>query len=499
MNYRNKSATTLLVLILLQICSQAQINPLFERYSKQKKLIEFSQHIPYDEVLQNSVNMGYYNARPFDGIIFKANWPIRDASGIPEHSIFYPNTILPSAMGFDDLTKINWGSHLTDNFLWAFVGIDPIDWYSDEKWQKIIANVRLVSLQMVASKAKGLFFDTEDYSPVPTPWMYTPALAAGHTFADVSLKVRQRGKEFMEALQYYKSDVKLMGSALWMNAIWAAGGNINNLSTSRYGLLKAFSDGLLEGASGNAKIIEGNEISYVWTNTINWITYYDYVTKQYPFIDNSLLEKSKTHYQVGASTWFEGVVGIPAPTNNDIAAKKLEHNIFQSLFNSDEYAWFYSEQLQQWTVNPIPEPYNSSFINAKAKIANHQALGFTVSGGNTINISTLKITSPTLGQQFNIGDVINFQVEQPTGFNIQYINYFISYERKIEDNNTTPFSGTFTAVKPGWYHVYAYSNSWLQFSQQVDFYVKPANCGTATSRPGSNANSLEIGTSITKK
>jgi hypothetical protein len=446
--------------------------------------------------------MGFYNARPFDGIIFKANWPLKypmGSDGIIEHGIFYPNTILPDSMGFDDLTKINWGNNLTDNFLWSWVGIDPIDWYDSVVWKKIIANARLISLQMVASKAKGLFFDTEDYSPVPTPWTYTPALAAGHTFAEVSLKVRQRGKEFIEALQYYKDDVKLMGSALWMQAVWSAAGNINNLSTSTYGLLKAFSDGLLDGASGKSKIIEGNEISYAWANTINWITYYDVVTKQYPFMDASLLAKSKTHYQVGASTWYEGVVGNPPPTNNDIAAKKLEHNIFQSLFNSDEYGLFYSEQLQPWTVNPIPEPYNSSFINAKAKITNNQALGFTVSGGNTINISTLKITSPTQGQQFNIGDVINFQVEQPTGFNIQYINYFISYERKIEDNNTSPFSGTFTAVKPGWYHVYAYSNSWLQFSQKVDFYVKPANCGTSNSGVGSPSNSLEPGTSITKK
>jgi hypothetical protein len=63
-------------------------------------------------------------------------------------------------------------------------------------------------------------------------------------------------------------------------------------------------------------------------------------------------------------------------------------------------------------------------------------LGFTISGDNIINITSLKITSPIQGQQFNIGDIINFQVEQPVGIGIQYINYFISYERKIEDNNT---------------------------------------------------------------
>jgi hypothetical protein len=55
MNYRNKKTAILMIVILLHLGSQAQINPLFERYSKPKKLIEVSQHIPYYEVLQNIV------------------------------------------------------------------------------------------------------------------------------------------------------------------------------------------------------------------------------------------------------------------------------------------------------------------------------------------------------------------------------------------------------------------------------------------------------------
>jgi hypothetical protein len=483
--------------ILFNFTCFSQINPLFARYTKSKKLLDAPWKIPSAAYVKDNISV--LETRPFDGTLFKANWPTTPLTSDPFESIFYDAPINPSTMGYDQLATINWGDKFTDNFVYSWVSVRNPNWFDDTKWNIIRSNLRLLSLQIVASKSKGLFLDTEDYNGVV--WKYSNTLYPGKSFVEVSAKVRQRGREFITELQYFKPDIKLLATVLWIQAAWSANRDINQLENSPYALLKAFSDGLLEAANEKALIIDGNEIAYAWTNTVNWHANpnaYELISGSAGFMDVNLINKSKTNFQVGSSCYFENLV---RPIySNAINLKRVEHNVYQSLFNSDEYSWFYSEQDITWSTNPLPPDLDFAIREGKRKIKDGLSLGFTISTESSINPSVLKILSPAQNQEFNIGDVINFQVEPaPSGVNFNYINYYISYERKIIDINTAPYNGSFTATKSGWYHVYAYANFWTQISQQVYFYVKPVICGTANDRISPTISPLEAGISITKK
>ncbi len=468
------------ILVATHFCSVAYtqlFDPLHPRYKKEKKLIDFTWNAP--DVTELVANMFTIKDRPFEGIVFCGNWA-PTTCGTSIASIFKNSLISPAGLGFGELSNINWPSNLTDNFLYSNVcGEDP-NWFDNTVWNNITQNLRMLSLQVVAARAKGVFMDTEHYGG--NVWKYNSTLYPSHTFDQVSAKVRQRGKEFIKALQYHKSDLKLLATGLWMFPAWDCYGNINNLSTSPYALLKAFSDGMLEGVTDRGLIIDGNEIAYSWTNTINWHSEggaYNRVANAAGFIDPTLIPKKATNYQVGQACYYNLLIN---QGNDIINMKRLEHNVYESMFNADEYSWFYSETSLPYSWEEMASDEDEAIRIAKNKIRNSAPLEFTIKNDNTVTASSLVITSPNQYQNFNVGDVINLDVD---GTNIAYLHYFISYNHDFVE--VYPFPRSFTATEPGWYHVYATSNICEQFSQKIDFYVRRDSCDTVNSWHSENS------------
>lgn len=288
--------------------------------------------------------------------------------------------------------------------------------------------------------------------------------------------------------------MKLIGSGLWMFSAWVSYGDINNLSTSSYALLKSFSDGMLEDVTDRGLIIEGNEISYGWTNTINWHTEggaYNRVANASGFIHPTLITKQATNYQVGQACYYNLLMN---QSNDIVNLKRLEHNVYESLFNADEYGWLYSETSEEESWGALAQGEDEAIRSAKDKIRNSTPLEFTIKNESTVTASSLVITSPNQNQTFNIGDVIYLDVD---GTNIAYLHYFISYNHDFVE--VYPFPRNFTATKPGWYHVYATSNICEQFSQKIDFYVRRDSCDTVNSWHQENNDSLSRKTGLGSK
>lgn len=257
--YIKQAILLLIMLLLFSSNSFAQLNELdtakvlLPRYNTNKKLIELGWNGPDVNFLLNNMNL--LGQRPFQGAVFRAYWP--EYSPGYKHNIFYPFEVSESYMKLDTLATINWASTLTDNFMTFWVaGHTYAEWFNDAQWEVVYSNMRRVSKAVVYAKAKGIFWDTEDYGN--NLWRYNTTLYPNHTLAQVQAKVRQRGFEFMKAISSYKTDIVILATGLWMFPAWDAGGDLNKIQNVNYCLLKSFADGMLEASSGQQKIVEGN-------------------------------------------------------------------------------------------------------------------------------------------------------------------------------------------------------------------------------------------------
>jgi hypothetical protein len=432
------------------------------RYNPDKKIIEFGWGMLSAPQVRD--NMASLSQRPVDGIVFMSKWP-QYSPGYPQ-SIFYPYTVTEAYMELDTLASIDWGSNLTDNFLRFWVaGYVYADWFNDSQWATVLVNAQNISKANSVARTKGIFFDTEHYGS--NIWKYDSVIYPNHTLGQVQAMVRQRGKELIRALQTYSPDIKVFCTGAWIFPNWETGGKPENIQNTPYCLLKSFCDGMLEGASGQAKIIDGNEIGYYWRNTINW----NYSQGAYRvisdniFIAPELKSKSDTNMQVGHGLMYTSY----KPVNSLAKKRRLEHHVYEELLCSDEYMWFYTEEGQGFWLAPFPSDLDSIIRSAKKKIAAGKELGFTISSDTIVTYSNdLQITSPAHNQVFNIGDTISFAV-QPS-VSVSNINYFSSYKR-LSNISNTPALQQFQAVYPGTYLVYAYSNGYLKLSNPVTYYV----------------------------
>jgi len=58
--------------------------------------------------------------------------------------------------------------------------------------------------------------------------------------------------------------------------------------------------------------------------------------------------------------------------------KWFEHNAYYALRTADEYAWLYTEDMNWWTGEKVPEGFREALLRAKQKVAAGQPLGFII-------------------------------------------------------------------------------------------------------------------------
>jgi hypothetical protein len=438
------------------------------RYSTHKKVIEFGWGML--SAAQVRDNMASLSQRPFDGLVFLSRWP-QYSAGFPQ-SIFYPVEVSEEYMQLDTLASINWSTTLTDNFLRFWVtGPSHADWFNDGQWAIVTENLERVSKASAAARTKGIFLDTEHYDS--NVWRYNRTLYPAHTLAQVQARVRQRGREFIQALQRHSPDIRVFCTGAWIFPNWEAKGNLDSIQNTSYCLLKSFSDGMLEGCGRQAMVIDGNEIGYYFRNTINWHYgggAYNIIARN-PFIAPELNARSGTNMQVGHGLMYSTYKPISSETNS----RRLEHHVYEELLCSDEYMWFYTEEGEQFWLDAFPGDAAAAIRSAKKRIASGEALGFAVSSETVVTYSSdLQITSPSQGQTFDVGDTITFQVQEAPA--VRDVTYFTSYNR-LSSIAGSPALYRALAVHPGSYLVYASSNAYLKLSNPVTYQVQEPSSG----------------------
>ena len=341
-----------------------------------KKMIEYGWDVPTAEYVR--AHLREMEHRPFQGLIFKLR-----GSG----NVLVPKaeTEASYAKDYDDLAKIGWGS-FKDNFLAMWAASDQ-DWFNDTQWKAIVSNVRLVAKAGRIGRCAGLCFDAEPYGT--NPWEYKRFSMNGkRSFEECERMARHRGSQFMQAIRSEMPRAKILTffQLSYFGALclpMSAKDRAEKLSQDSYALLPAFLMGMLD-VIGDAKIIDGNENSYYYTDSAQHYSVYHLMKQRaLMMVDPSLWGAYTEHVQAGQALYMDqyfAMRGDIKTLGNYMTAEErdqwFEHNAFWSLFTTDEYVWCYSEKMNWWTNTDVPEGAEAALLSAETKIREGRPLGF---------------------------------------------------------------------------------------------------------------------------
>ena len=277
------------------------------------------------------------------------------------------------------VSQIKWGKY-TDNFVILYFGDSlDFDFFNDTKWSTINYNAGMVSKMVKAGRFKGVFVDDENYFKNSRGWKYDPAWYPGYTYEQVKTKCRERGKEFMQALQSNVSDPLVILDFIWFGDHW----NYYDNNNGRQILWLAFKDGMLEATRTGDILVEGNEMAYYYQATKMFTDIYNEfrLHKFTKYGAPDLQDKYKTHVQIGHGIYPSLCYGMfrwPYTYTDEEHDLWWQHQLYNSLLTSDKYVWIWSESWDWWGDGKLPLTPNFASIIAEvtSKISNQQGLNY---------------------------------------------------------------------------------------------------------------------------
>jgi len=369
-----------LVALTLSSLAQGQERP-------PKKLIEYGWDVPYPDFLQE--HLQEMEQRPFDGIIFR----LRDYNHAFDPRPWEEAKLQPQ---WEALKSLEWRT-FTDNFLCLYAANHwGMDWFNDEQWRTIAANLRLTARSARLGRCVGICFDPEPYGP--NPWAY-PGPYRDRPFAEVAAQVRRRGAQFIQALQEELPQLRLLTFfqlSLFPSLVDEPDPRRREerLAQHGYALLPAFLNGMLDAAAPGVRIIDGNEPAYYYTNAEAYFRAYHLMKQRaLTLVAPENRPKYVAQVQAGMALYMDHVLALREPPERFLSfhlspqerLRWFEHNVYYALLTSDEYVWCYSERMDWWGVQAkapwarfVPEGAEEALRSARGKIARGEPLGFDI-------------------------------------------------------------------------------------------------------------------------
>ncbi|MCL5279031.1 MAG: hypothetical protein M1376_03895 [Planctomycetes bacterium] len=351
-----------------------------------KKIIEYGWDVPYPDFVRD--NIREMEKRPFEGLIFRTK-------GFDHVFDVRPWNKAELQPQLDTLGQIQW-QKFTDNFLTVYAANRwKMDWFNEDQWQVITENMKLFSLAVRGAHCVGVCFDPEPYGE--NPWAY-PGSYQGKPFDQVADKVRQRGQQFIVALQEHKKELKVLSfflMALFPNVVDEPDPvvRVQRLQKSSYALLPAFVVGMLEGAAPGTVLIDGNESAYYHESPLEFYKDYHLMRQRaQTLVPEPLRRKYDTNVQAGMALYIDQELAKRADrkvTSNfltpDQQLKFFEHNVYYTLTTTDEYVWCYSERMNWWLPpdkagknGGLPPGVEEAVISARQKYDAGKPLGYDI-------------------------------------------------------------------------------------------------------------------------
>jgi hypothetical protein len=368
----------------------------------QKKLIDFGWHSPF--IQEYIKNMPVYEKRPFDGVTLKIS---KDACGGNIFMVDNWEKITNEAKESEMIraSSVKKSTILTDNFM-VLYGASQMDWFSDEDWARVEDHMRYAVKLARAANCKGILWDPEPYKPGKNPWKFNEQEKTGqYSFEQYNTQLRKRGSQFIKILQEEFPGIIIF--SLRELSDWQQGSpfstpllpvvnrenTINELKDAWWGLHAAFYTGMIEAIQPGTVFIDGNEEAYFYTSALEFYAVRHTLTDDAKaLIPPELWSKHSCFNRIGHAIAAEYIAGNwlgmkPFPyrlTGQGLMmtpkekAMWFEHNAYYALRTADEYTWLYTEGMNLWTGEKVPEGFLEALLRAKNKVAAGQPLGFEI-------------------------------------------------------------------------------------------------------------------------
>ena len=333
-------------------------------YAQRPAIIGFGWDYP--DVAQLNERIGLMQQTPFDGICFSLQRNIMEVFDTTVHKDTY--------FEYDKLKSIKWGKYSDNYIILRGYSITGGNWFNDKAWVSITGNLRGLSKAMFIGKLKGLLFDPEYYleNPLYNPWTYSKAQYPNRSFEEVQNRVRERGKQFIAALQKYTVDFNFL--SIWITSLIVEDKNHFPIEGTRHALLIPFIEGILLGKDKSVKIIDGDEFAYWYSNPTQFLESVDYLKKNTVELMRTTKGKQlATEIEIAQPVFYDGILALhPSFELGFARADKwrwLEENLKYAIATSNSnVVWFYYERVNWWkdkvndTLINIMQNCKSAFI-----------------------------------------------------------------------------------------------------------------------------------------
>jgi hypothetical protein len=337
-----------------------------------KRLIEFGWDSPDATYL--SQHLPEMQDSPFDGVAFRITERMR---------AFEDREWPKDEMQLPLLRELDWGN-LNDSFL-VLNGPGPttMNWFDGGHWRTILRNMRLVSRAVRASRADGILFDPEFYlvSDERSPWIYHAPTYPGHSPHEAKAKARQRGRQFVRALQSSVSGLKFL---TLFAASHYCGRRIQPGDT--YYLLVPFLKGMFGAGGDRFQLHDGHESSYYNRTPREYLA--DYVDVHgCSALDvhrlNGAGRNPRRHWnsrvRMAPGIYMDYVMGTspqhPPQYDYETRLRWLKSNTYWALESADRYAWFYS-QAADWWRGDVPAGVEEAVRDGLSRVRQGRPLGY---------------------------------------------------------------------------------------------------------------------------
>jgi len=370
MKYKNK--LVILFLILGALCLNIK--------AQKPKLIEFGWDYP--DVLQLSRSLPDMQNTPFDGICFSIQRSIMEAFDTTVHKEVY--------FEYKKIKELQWGKYSENYIILRGYGPNGARWFDDKMWRIFTQNIKALSKAMYVGKIRGILFDPEYYNdnPLYNPWVYDKTKYPYCSLKEVQLKVKQRGRQFIQSLQSSQTEISFL--SVWLTSLIAEDLKILPLKDTRHVLLMSFFEGILEAKLKTVKVIDGNEYAYWYTRPSQFLESTDKLKKK----TSALMKSKKAKLEAGnlsiaQPVYYDGLMAkIPLferSLDNIFKWNWLQENLKFAMASTDEIVWFYSESINWWQKNIndtlVQVLQDSKLMYNSSAIIKSKKAGITVNKG----------------------------------------------------------------------------------------------------------------------
>lgn len=326
----------------------------------QKKLISLSWSNPASAE-EYAAKLKEFQASPFDGVTFFL--VVKDGEGKPLHSLFVGSPTPWKAEWFqgeiDALKKMK-----SEQLKESFIGVtlanrDAPDAFDDEGWKNVVEHFRILSRVAKEAGLRGLLADLEVYSNCIVSY---PAGKTDKSFDEYAAKVRQRGREVMEAMAKEYPDMVFFTLFIHSGTAMAAmGGDPRptlESSGSRYSLMAAFVNGLLDKIPPTMTLVEGMEHSYPHATELAYLRRVNAARNTaLALVAKENRVKYRAQVQAGLAIYMDAYLTDRKDPHSDVylnpplegtLADGLRDATTNALEAVDEYVWVYDEQYHFW-------------------------------------------------------------------------------------------------------------------------------------------------------